>query len=418
MLCKHCGATLEDLQNPCPTCGATQTEEELNLPAQQQDDLYEDSLPDGDYDDEMLAEETEPAPKKKRPVGLIALILVVCLLAGAAAVLFLNREKEPYTGPMASDQYIVAEYKDYKLTNQMFMYYYWRQFYGLYEQYSSTLIYMGLDVNKPFEDQKMGDDGRTWADFFTEYALMQWVQDMAIADAVKADQFTLTDDQASSLQSAIDNLEAEAKTAGYSSSEEYLKNAFDLSADAASYAQFMTTTYTNQIYQSNKYNSLYAAGMADPGEYRDIYNINIRHVLIKFADSTDAAKAAAKTEAEALYETFKKNPTADHFIQLAKDHSADGSASAGGLIENVYPGQMVTNFNNWCFADGRKTGDHGLIETEYGWHLMFFDGNSDKIYKSAAQNYADSKYHEWEDSLTEGFALTEYRDKITFRHAK
>lgn len=419
MHCKHCGAALEEQQTICPECGATQTEEELNLPAQQQDELFEESLPDGDYDEYAQTEDHEsaPTPQKKKRLGLIALILALCIVAGVAAVLVLGN-KSPYTGPMESDQYIVAECKDHTLTNQMFMYYYWAQFYQLYSQYGSYITQLGLDLDKPFEEQKFGSDGRTWADFFTEYALMQWVQDMAISDAIKAEGFTLTDDQQAALQKALDNLETEAETAGYDSGEEYLKNAFDLSADVASYNAYVTTSYINSVYASKKYNDLYAQGKADPGEYKDIFNVNVRHILIKFADSTDASKAAAKTEAEALYETFKKNPTMDHFIELAKEHSDDGSASAGGLIEGVYPGQMVENFDKWCFTDGRKEGDHDLIETEYGWHLMFFEAYSDKVYLTAAQNYAETKYAEWEDSIVEGFSLTQYRDKITFRHAK
>ena len=237
-------------------------------------------------------------------------------------------------------------------------------------------------------------------------------------DDAQANNFTLTDAQQADLQSAIDGLVTDATKNGYSSGEEYLKHAFDLSSDVASYNAYLTTSYTANAYQSKKYYELYAEGLVDPGDYKDIVCINIRHILIKFGDSTQTAKDAAKAQAEALYESFKKNPTVDNFIQLAKENSADSTASVGGLIENVSPGQMVENFENWCFADGRKEGDHGLIETEYGWHLMFFDGYTGNVYMTATQLYADAKHSEWIDSITKSHALTDFRDKITFRHAK
>lgn len=419
MHCKHCGADLDKKQTICPECGV-QVNEEMTAAVPQQMEDFSVALPDGDYDDFKKSEEAEDpsVSKKKKNLGLIAAIVVLCVVAVVAAVLFLGRDKSPYTGPMASDQYIVAEYKDHELTNQIFQYYYWAQFYQLYQNYGSNITLLGLDLNKPFEDQPFGSDGRTWADFFTEYALMQWMQDMAVMDVIKTEGFTLTKDQQDDLQTTLDALETDAVKHGYATGEEYLKNAFDLSADVASFNAYTTTSYTAGVYANQKYYTLYAQGMANPGDYKDIYYINIRHVLIKFADSSEASKTAAKTKAEALYNTFKQNPTLDHFIQLAKDNSADGSAAAGGLIENVMPGQMVKNFNDWCFAADRKEGDHGLVETEYGWHLMYFDGYTETIYQRAAEQYANDKHNEWMDEIVKGFPLTQFREKITFRHPK
>ncbi len=418
MHCKHCGAALEEQQTICPECGTLMTEETTTAALPEED--FEATLPDGDYDEYEQYEDFEKAPasKPKKNLGLIAAIAALCVVVIAAAVLLLGRDKSPYTGPMESDQYIVAEYKDHKLTNQTFMYYYWAQFYQLYSQYGNYITQLGLDLNKPFEKQPFGNEGLTWADFFTDYAIKQWSSEVTVADAAKAEGFTLSEAQQTALEKVFETMESEAAKAGYDDKVAYLKNAFDLSADWDSYVDYTTTTYINSAYVSQKYNTFLAAGQADPGQHKHIYYIDIRHVLIKFADSTEASKAAAKAQAEALYETFKEDPTMDHFAQLAKEHSADGSASSGGLIEGVYPGQMVENFDKWCFTEGRKAGDHGLIESEYGWHLMFFDGTTDVIFKTAAESYADEAYDAWQSGLLAGNATIQYRDKITFRHAK
>ncbi len=411
MHCKHCGALMDEQQTICPECGANQTEEVQTAAPLQAETVFEEPLAE-----EVCDTKAASTPKKPR-LGLIALILAAATLLGAAAVLFLNRDKEPYAGPMDSDQYIVAECNGKQLTNQMFMYYYWGQFYQLYSQYGNTLTYMGLDLNKPFEKQKF-DDKRTWADFFTEYALMQWTRDVSITEAIAKEGFTLADSQKKDLETLLKQLDTDAAKNGYQNGEDYLKHAFDLSADVASYTAYTTTSYTNTQYLNSKYNGFLKEGAADPGDHKDIYYIDIRHVLIKFADSSDASKAAAKDKAQKLYDEFKKNPTMDNFAELAKKNSADGSASKGGLIEAVYPGQMVENFDKWCFAEGRKAGDHGLIESEYGWHLMYFDGLNENVYMTAAESYAKEKYSAWEEVLFKNFSLTEYRDKITFRHAE
>ena len=425
MHCKHCGALMDEQQKICPDCGANQNEEVQAAASVQEaqafDEPLQQELPaeEGLYEDEEEYETEEPAaPKaKKHKLGLIALILAVCTLLGVGAVLFISRDKEPYTGPMDSDQYIVAECNGKQLTNQMFMYYYWGQFYSLYSQYGTTLSYMGLDMNKPFEDQKF-DDTRTWADFFTDYALMQWTRDVIISEAVTKEGFVLTETQKSELAALLDQLETDATKYGYASGEDYLKHAFDLSVDVASYITYTTTSYVNTQYLASKYQEYLRDGAYDSSDYKDLYYADVRHVLIKFAGTDEASKAAAKDKAEKLYNEYLKNPTLDHFIKLAQDNSADGSASKGGLIEGVYPGQMVENFDKWCFEEGRKAGDHGLIETEYGWHLMYYDGDNANIYKTAAERYAEAKYSTWEEDLFKQYSLAEYRDKITFRHAE
>ena len=37
---------------------------------------------------------------------------------------------------------------------------------------------------------------------------------------------------------------------------------------------------------------------------------------------------------------------------------------------------MVPAFNDWCFDEARQPGDYGIVETEYGYHLMYFVGHS------------------------------------------
>ena len=64
-----------------------------------------------------------------------------------------------------------------------------------------------------------------------------------------------------------------------------------------------------------------------------------------------------------------------------EDNSADtGSVSNGGLYEGVAPNQMVTEFNDWCFDPTRKAGDTGLVETQFGCHIMYFVSASEKTY--------------------------------------
>ena len=42
---------------------------------------------------------------------------------------------------------------------------------------------------------------------------------------------------------------------------------------------------------------------------------------------------------------------------------------------------MVSAFESWCYDSARKSGDTGIVETEYGYHVRYFVGDSDLTYR-------------------------------------
>ena len=120
---------------------------------------------------------------------------------------------------------------------------------------------------------------------------------------------------------------------------------------------------------------------------------NVRHILVPFEGGTkddngnttysDEEKAAAKATAEAILAEWKAgDATEDSFAALATEKSTDpGSKDNGGLYEDIYPGQMMTSFNDWCFDESRQSGDTGIVETTYGYHVMYYVGDSDTTYR-------------------------------------
>jgi len=104
---------------------------------------------------------------------------------------------------------------------------------------------------------------------------------------------------------------------------------------------------------------------------------NIRHILFNF--DSYATEEEAKADAEKIYAEWEAAGfTEEKFLELNKANNDDtGSVENGGLYEKVAPGDMVDEFDAWLFDAARKEADHGLIETEYGWHIMSYVGESD-----------------------------------------
>lgn len=119
----------------------------------------------------------------------------------------------------------------------------------------------------------------------------------------------------------------------------------------------------------------------------------VRHILFKFEGGTkddagnttysDAEKQKARDDAQQLYDQWVAGGASEEsFIELVKDNSDDGgSVNNGGLYENVFDGAMVENFNDWLFDSSRQAGDHAVVETEIGYHLMYFVGEQDNTYR-------------------------------------
>lgn len=141
------------------------------------------------------------------------------------------------------------------------------------------------------------------------------------------------------------------------------------------------------------------------------YNmVSVRHLLVKPEDSTSTDSwDAAKEKAEGYLETYKSlGETEDNFGYLALAYSEDsGSKSNGGLYENIQKGQMVKEFEDWCFDSARKEGDVEIIRTNYGYHLMYFVGVGEDYYHHAIDSDIRSeKYTEYIEGIKEGYTLT------------
>ncbi len=144
-----------------------------------------------------------------------------------------------------------------------------------------------------------------------------------------------------------------------------------------------------------------------PHKDTSIYSSDVRHILAKFPDKntdgtatsskdesgntvkniTEATKAATKAKAQEILDEFLKKPTEDNFAALAKEKTDDtASAEKGGLFEKVMnDGQYVKPFTDWSLDASRKPGDTDIVETDYGYHVMYFVKEHNRAWYQAVQ---------------------------------
>lgn len=303
---------------------------------------------------------------------------------------------------------VVATCGDAELTNSRLSYYYWQQYYNFMSMYGSYASMMGLDTTKPLSEQ-MYDDTHTWEDFFLQSAIRTFWQTEAINAAAKEAGYVLDSETEEYLTSLTDAMTQEAESGEYASVDEYIQAAYGPHSTMDSYTAFAREMMTASGYLSTVYGSIEltddeisayfdenAANYVAQNIAKDDPNmVNVRHILITpQADEnaetdengqpvlTEQNWTNAQMKADEIYKMWQEgDATEETFAALATEYTEDpGSMSTGGLYEEIYPGQMVQEFNDWCFDAARQVGDTAVVKTSYGYHIMYFSGVCDHPY--------------------------------------
>ena len=109
--------------------------------------------------------------------------------------------------------------------------------------------------------------------------------------------------------------------------------------------------------------------------------VKASHILISWEGTKvpnkkeKRTKEQAKAKAEGLLAQAQANP--GMFMMLAMSNSDDSSAQQGGDLGYFGPGQMVKPFNDFAFNN--PIGKIGLVETEFGYHIIQVTDKQDAV---------------------------------------
>ncbi len=140
---------------------------------------------------------------------------------------------------------------------------------------------------------------------------------------------------------------------------------------------------------------------APAADFEDLKTEDYKDVVIDMQVNKDTAtdKAAYEKALNIFKEYLDGDRTEDAFAELATKYTEDpGSKETGGLYEDVTVGQMVPTFNDWCFDESRQPGDVGIVETSYGYHIMYFVSTGEPSWKATIK---ESISHEEVDKFVE-----------------
>ena len=385
---------------------------------------------------EQTTEETPAEPAKKATPGKIALAVgsVVLLAAVLIALIFSSNRNKPQAPAVESVEVtetvaatipangnpedvtckgsysvsdeevkaaadtVVATIGEHTLTNSQLQVYYWMEVQNFLNNYGSYAMYFGMDYTKPLDTQ-LEEEGLTWQQYFLDTALNNWQQVQSMYLLAQEAGLEMSEENKTYLEGLDAYLEQTA--AGYGISvDELISGNFGAGADLEDYRYFQdlylkgvpyyeealkTMVPTQQDLED--YFAAHAEDYEQSGITKDSKSVDVRHILVQIKGGTTAEDGSTtysdeewKTCEEAaqaiLDQWLSGDKTEESFAALAGEKTEDpGSQQSGGLYQQVVEGQMVPEFNDWCFDESRRYGDYGLVKTDYGYHVMFFVKN-------------------------------------------
>jgi len=286
----------------------------------------------------------------------------------------------------------------------------------LADEYANSVI-----LDKEFADSDYADYYAEHTNELDTYTYTQFVV-QAKVETTDADGKTIemTDDEkAAALEDAKEDAKVLAET---------LKDRLDAGEDPAALA----TEYKDDLYSSSVRASAMGSGMSstftewmfDSARKADDstliesnlssvtcnYYVLVFHSRERDETLTKQVRHILASDEETAYTLLGQwesgAATEDSFAELAVANSLDtGSARNGGLISGITPASnLVKNFLSWSIDADRKTGDTGVVESDYGFHVMYYVGDGMATWAQSVDNILrDEAYDDLLESAREGY---------------
>lgn len=462
MKCNKCGEELQDLEQVCPVCGAPVEEE--NAPTEVCETPAEEKK-----------EKKQPVMVPLKMVLLVgAVLLLAVVLVGVVLVGTLQEDttkpttattEPPLTIPADGNpddvtckgSYTVTEDKlthtaavatmgNHQLTNGQLQVFYWMQVYDFINYYGYYLSAVGLDYTKPLDMQACGisEENITWQQYFLGESLKAWQNYQLLADLADQAGWKIPAEYQAQLDGLEDTLKEDAEAGKYDSVEVMLAQQIGAGVTVADYAYYVNLYYVGNLYREH----LIETTEVTDAELEDYFKehetelkenspsitkdsgllVDVRHILVmpeggSLSDDgmttvySDTEWEACRQKAQAIYDQWLSgDKTEASFGTLANEKSEDqdGQVTNGGIYTNVYKGQMVKEFDAWCFDSSRKPGDHGMVKTVFGYHVMYYVGGETGWIRYSRAGVQQEKVYAMEDQLAKDNAVQADYSSIGF----
>lgn len=300
------------------------------------------------------------------------------------------------------------------------------QYQEYYNAYSDSLTYDAQQIQDAYNEDPLSYDRVSW-----EYVVVSGTPETTTdADGKTVDP---TDEEKAAAKEAAKTA-AEEIRAAYQNGETLEAAAADY--EKATYYALRDAGYYDGIVGEWLFDDARQSGDCDVLEVSDSYyvplfhtryledsdTVTVRHILIMpetgtlteeddgyEAEQAQLAAAAHEEAQEILSQWQADGASEEAFIQLALEHSADGTKYSGGLIADIsVDSSLVEPFQNWALDPSRQHGDSDVVDSVYGSHIMYFVETGLPVWQaSVASTLRNADLTAWVESLAESSTQTQ-----------
>ena len=397
-------------------------------------------------------EAAQKARKERRTWTIVTAIVVV-----AALVIVLLNTNLLYRGTTAVT--IGGE----KYTNAEFQYYYYSELMS-FQTDNAAIVGMLFDTSTDLGKQdfdpdmaaalgmtlpeSMGDgEGASWEDYFRAAALDNMREVTALYTAATAAGYTLSEDDAATIDETIASLETAAEAYGWKDGDAYASVIYGKGVKLDTVRKLMERASIASAYAEDQYDS-YEYSSEELNEYYDEYadvfdTLSFEYYLVsaervettetvtdeetgeETEETTEAVTEETMAEAEenanAILDAFEFEPDShseQHHASFAEAITEVMGEEAGEpsdytLTQGYYVSQYLNGeLGDWVLDSARQPGDETIIESaDNGYYAVVFYGRSDNdvdtvsfrhILIKAVDEDGDGEYSEEELAAAEG----------------
>ena len=287
---------------------------------------------------------------------------------------------------------LFGQYANEKLIKQYYVEYITATAYENYLLENTTST--DEEINSYYENNKKDYDKIT----YREYVISADIGENSTEDEIKEAMSTAKEKALEFYDNVYDEDTFINLCVEYSGNKEYKTK--DLSLFENKSYKEISGTISEWLFNCSEEKQTTVIEDSDNHSYHIVYFINrgrdetrtvsIRQILIapEISNLSDYLPSAedyqkALSKAESIMAEFEEKGTSeDNFKTLAKEYSNDiSSSSNGGLMANVSKGTYGDTFDDWVFDDDREYGEYTILQSSYGYHLVFFVDKGEPIWK-------------------------------------
>ncbi|MBR3639629.1 MAG: hypothetical protein IKN50_03395, partial [Clostridia bacterium] len=348
--------------------------------------------------------------KKGKIKGILIGVAVAAVLLALVALTIFNLSKDQ---GWTEGNEVVMSTENYSVNQGMFAYFFRESYMNVYNTYQSIFgdeVSKYIDTSKSLKEQAYGSDGQTWYDYILEQTKTTVSEYLVLCEAARAEGVTIGNEEQTELNTELSAIKDGAKTAGFSSSGDYIRAVFGVGVNegkikkaleiehlAVKYARVISdgVDVSDEVLEA-KYNE-------DPDNYDKVsylaYTFNMNDLLPEAEESTEDAEgaeetvepteeeiAAAKASIKASADELAAVKTEEEFKEYVKNYALnvlgkgeDEAATAADSVLKKDASHSDSDSMNWAFS--AKAGDVTVIEGT--------DGETQAVYFLVTEKHRD-----------------------------